>query len=228
MTALSRLQSNLAYRFKDPSLLRLALTHRSADRIHNQRLEFLGDAALGFVIAERLYQAYPDAPEGLLSQYRAALVNRETLATLARELSLGDHLSLGQGERKSGGRERDSILCDALEAVFGAVYLDGGMQACADCILHLLTERLNVLGFDAQHKDAKTALQELMQSRNLTLPSYRVVEISGEEHEQLFTVDCSVSLLRHATRGSGRSRRLAEQEAAQLALDQLCQSLHGQ
>jgi ribonuclease III len=225
---LSRLQSSLAYEFKDPSLLRLALTHRSADKTHNQRLEFLGDAALGFVVAERLYQINADAPEGLLSQFRASLVNRETLAALARGVHLGDYLNLGQGELKSGGRERDSILCDALEAIFGAVYLDGGMKACAHCILHLLSERLDGLGFDEKHKDAKTSLQELMQSRNLALPRYTVIGVSGEEHEQMFTVDCTISLLENATRGIGRSRRIAEQEAAQLALDQLDQTTRKQ
>jgi ribonuclease III len=219
--SLSTIQTRLGYQFKDISLLSLALTHRSASEKHNQRLEFLGDAVLGFVVAQYLYEKFVDAPEGSLSQARAALVNRETLASVARELSVGSHLSLGAGERKSGGRERDSILCDALEAILGAVYLDGGQKACQQCILDLLAERLGDLSDVTNIRDAKTRLQEMMQGRGLALPSYQVAEITGEEHQQVFSVACCVALLKSPTYGTGRSRRLAEQHAAQQALTML-------
>lgn len=219
--SLSTIQTRLGYQFQDISLLSLALTHRSASEKHNQRLEFLGDAVLGFVVAQYLYEKFVDAPEGSLSQARAALVNRETLASVARELSVGSHLSLGAGERKSGGRERDSILCDAVEAILGAVYLDGGQKACQQCILELLAERLGALNDVTNIRDAKTRLQEMMQGRGLALPSYQVVEITGEEHQQLFSIACYVALLTSPTYGTGRSRRLAEQHAAQQALTML-------
>lgn len=219
--SLSTIQTRLGYQFQDISLLSLALTHRSASEKHNQRLEFLGDAVLGFVVAQYLYEKFVDAPEGSLSQARAALVNRETLASVARELSVGSHLSLGAGERKSGGRERDSILCDAVEAILGAVYLDGGQKACQQCILELLAERLGALNDVTNIRDAKTRLQEMMQGRGLALPSYQVVEITGEEHQQLFSIACYVALLTLPTYGTGRSRRLAEQHAAQQALTML-------
>ncbi|OFE11967.1 ribonuclease III [Pseudohongiella acticola] len=216
--ALSELQAKLGYRFDDISLLMLAMTHRSAEKHHNQRLEFLGDAVLGFIVAEALYQLYPDAPEGDLSQLRAALVNRETLSTLARSLSLGELLVLGQGERKSGGHERDSILCDALEAMLGAIYLDGGTDACRGCILKLLKSRLQHDPTDGASKDPKTRLQELLQAAALPVPDYQVVAVRGEEHDQEFDVSCSIALLTKKTRGTGRSRRLAEQQAAKQAL----------
>jgi ribonuclease-3 len=216
--ALSVLQSRLDYHFRNDGLLALALTHRSAEKNHNQRLEFLGDAVLGFIVAEELYQRYPDAPEGDLSQLRAALVNRETLSGLARDLELGELLVLGQGERKSGGHRRDSILCDAMEALLGAVYLDGGAEACRGCILRLLHERLAQDPADGSSKDPKTRLQELMQAGAHALPDYQVVAIRGEEHEQEFEVSCSIAPLAHSTSGTGRTRRLAEQQAARQAL----------
>jgi len=219
--SLLTLQNRLGYQFQDITLLSLALTHRSASQQHNQRLEFLGDAVLGFVIAQYLYEKFDDAPEGSLSQARAALVNRETLASVARELSLGSHLTLGAGERKGGGKERDSILCDALEAILGAVYLDGGQKACQQCILDLLAERLVELSDVTNIRDAKTRLQEIMQGRGLALPSYQVAGITGEEHQQVFNVACYVALLKSPTYGTGRSRRLAEQHAAQQALSML-------
>lgn len=199
-------------------MLTLALTHRSAEKNHNQRLEFLGDAILGFIVAEALYQLYPDAPEGDLSQLRAALVNRETLAGLARELRLGDLLVLGQGERKSGGHQRDSILCDALEALLGAIYLDGGAEACRECTLRLLHDRMQHNPAEGASKDAKTRLQELMQAGGHALPDYQVVAIRGEEHDQEFEVSCTIALLAQSSRGVGRTRRLAEQQAASQAL----------
>lgn len=216
--ALADLQAKLAYTFQNNELLTLALTHRSAEKQHNQRLEFLGDAVLGFVVAESLYQLYPDAPEGDLSQLRAALVNRETLSELARRLGLGDLLVLGQGERKSGGQQRDSILCDAMEALLGAVYLDGGADACRGCILMLLHDRMQHDPADGASKDPKTRLQELLQAGAHALPDYQVVAIRGEEHDQEFEVSCSIALLDQKASGSGRSRRLAEQQAAKQAL----------
>lgn len=219
--ALSDLQARLGYCFSDIDLLTLALTHRSAEKYHNQRLEFLGDAALGFIVAEALYHLYPNSPEGDLSQLRATLVNRDTLSELARDLALGERLVLGQGERKSGGDRRDSILCDAMEAVFGAVYLDGGADACRGCILRLLENRMQHNPADGASKDPKTLLQEMLQSKALALPDYQVVAVRGEEHDQEFEVSCSIALLDHKTSGSGRSRRLAEQQAARQALDLL-------
>lgn len=219
--ALQALQIRLGYHFQDLSLLVLALTHRSAGKHHNQRLEFLGDAILGFVVADALYQRHPDAPEGELSQQRAALVNRDTLASLARQLAIGELVVLGLGERKSGGRQRDSILCDAMEAIFGAIYLDGGSSACRECILSLLDDRIADEGLDGDTKDPKTRLQEMMQARGLTLPVYTVVAIDGEEHNQEFDVECRIPLSNRISRGRGRSRRVAEQNAARAALKRL-------
>ncbi|MBC53958.1 MAG: ribonuclease III [Gammaproteobacteria bacterium] len=216
--ALSTLQTRLGYSFRSDELLTLALTHRSAEKNHNQRLEFLGDAVLGFVVAEALYHRYPDAPEGDLSQLRAVLVNRETLAGLARELSLGELLVLGQGERKSGGHHRDSILCDAMEALLGAIYLDGGADACRECILRLLHDRMQHDPAQGASKDSKTRLQELLQAGGHALPDYQVVAVRGEEHDQEFEVSCSIALLDQSSRGAGRTRRLAEQQAASQAL----------
>lgn len=228
MTALSNsqltsFQHALVYHFTDTALLTLALTHRSASKVHNQRLEFLGDAALGLAMADLLYQLYPDAPEGELSQLRASLVNRSTLADIARKLELGALLTLGLGEQKSGGRQRDSILSDALEAVLGAIYLEGGIAACRQTIQHIFADRFNhgaeVSGIDA--KDAKTRLQEIMQAHAADLPVYEVLDIKGDEHDQLFFVRCRIALSTSSFKGSGRSRREAEQQAALAALTEL-------
>lgn len=217
---LRRLQASLRYTFADEDLLVLALTHRSAATPHNQRLEFLGDAALGLVSAQLLYLAWPQATEGELSQFRSRLVNQQTLAAMARELSLGEALLLGLGERKSGGRQRDSILCDAIEAVIGAIFLDGGFSACHDVVAGLLQSRLSKLA-PLNAKDAKTRLQEIAQARAVSLPQYSVVSIEGEEHDQIFHVTCQIDLLSSPTNGSGRTRKLAEQQAASAALKQL-------
>lgn len=215
-TELATFQRKLGYNFHNPAMLRLALTHRSAARDHNQRLEFLGDAVLGLLVADALYSELPAASEGELSQRRAKVVNREALAAFARSLSLGDLMILGQGERKSGGRQRDSILSDTVEAVLGAVYLDGGLEACRAIVSRLLTA---VAQTDAEPtKDAKTRLQEWMQSAAQPLPQYQVLDVQGEEHNQVFFVSCHVSLLQRETHGEGRSRKLAEQDAAAKAL----------
>jgi ribonuclease III len=215
-----QLESTLAYHFEDAALLGLALTHRSVGAEHNQRLEFLGDASLGMIMADLLYQRWPQSPEGSLSQLRASLVNQQTLAALAREISLGDYLVLGLGERKSGGRQRDSILADAMEAIIGAVFLDGGFDRCRQCVAHLFASRLEQTA-PADSKDAKTRLQELMQARGLPLPDYTVDNIDGAEHQQQFQVSCQLALLGQSVRGCGRSRKLAEQQAAERALQKL-------
>ncbi|MDP3517355.1 MAG: ribonuclease III [Pseudohongiella sp.] len=218
--ALEILQTALDYTFKNKELLTLALTHRSAARNHNQRLEFLGDAALGLIMAEILFQRFPESPEGELSQVRASLVNRSSLAAIARQLNLGTIIVLGLGEQKSGGQARDSILCDALEAILGALFLDGGIDACRACIYKLFASQL-APGCEQQlinSKDAKTRLQEIMQGRALSLPLYEVTDIRGDEHQQEFVVSCFIPLLKRAVTGQGRSRREAEQQAAQQAL----------
>lgn len=212
----------LAYGFRDASLLDSALTHRSAGGANNERLEYLGDAVLGLVIAEDLYRRYPQASEGELSRLRASLVRKQTLAELARDLNLGEFLRLGAGELKSGGFRRDSILADALEAIFGAVYLDGGFAACASLIQTLYAGRLDVLPAEPLAiKDPKTQLQEYLQGRHLDLPEYAVVSVRGDAHDQIFEVECQVTALARTARAQGSSRRRAEQQAAQQMLEQL-------
>jgi len=210
----------LGYRFNNPRHLEEALTHRSvAGRQHNERLEFLGDAILNFVIAAELFERYPQASEGELSRLRANLVKGDTLAELARSIALGDYLRLGSGELKSGGFRRSSILADALEAMFGAIYRDSDLETCRQLILRLYREPLGQLPSGNALKDPKTRLQEYLQARQRALPVYNVLEISGEAHAQRFTVECAVDALRTVAVGS--SRRKAEQEAAQRALELL-------
>ncbi|MFN2308763.1 MAG: ribonuclease III [Gammaproteobacteria bacterium] len=212
----------LDYRFQDPALLASALTHRSAGGANNERLEFLGDALLGLVIAEVLYRRYPEASEGELSRLRASLVRKQTLAELARDLDLGDYLHLGPGELKTGGHSRDSILADALEALFGAAYLDSGFDAGGAMIRALYAERLAQLPAKAVAvKDPKTRLQEHLQGQRLERPEYAVVQISGDDHAQVFEVECRVPGHARSVRGQGSSRRYAEQEAAQRMLEAL-------
>lgn len=208
----------LGYRFNKARLLDQALTHRSASRKHNERLEFLGDAVLNFLVAEGLYQRMPDAHEGELTRWRANLVRRQTLATLARELDLGQYLRLGSGEIKTRGAERDSILADALEAVIGAIYLDGGLEACRATVLRLFSSHLFPAPGEESVKDAKTRLQEAVQSQNLPLPRYAVLRVEGAAHQQRFTVVCEVCGVVEAVQGRGSSRRRAEQDAARKAL----------
>jgi len=211
----------LGYRFSDHGLCERALTHRSLGRDNNERLEFLGDAILGFVIADSLFQRFPEASEGLLSRLRSSLVKREALAELARDLGLSDHLLLGPGELRSGGHSRDSILADALEALFGAIHLDAGYQGARQVILTLYHERLQGLDPATQQKDPKTRLQELLQARQLALPTYEVVAITGTPHAQSFEVRCRVAELGWERTGQGSSRRRAEQAAAQQLLEVL-------
>lgn len=218
---LDKLQQTLAYQFNDSALLNQALTHRSKGATNNERLEFLGDAILGFIAADLLYAQFQQSPEGHLSRFRASLVKKETLAALAREFSLGDYLRLGSGELKSGGFRRDSILADGMEAIFGAMYLDGGMVPVRTLIERCLSSRLKNLSAEADLKDPKTRLQEYLQARRLDLPEYTVTETQGDAHEQEFMVECSVTGLAQPVSGVGSSRRKAEQTAAQQALDHL-------
>ena len=218
-SSVARLSAVLGYVFQRPELLEDALTHRSASPRNNERLEFLGDALLNLVIAECLFQRYPQASEGELSRLRATLVKGEALAVLARRLKLGESLRLGQGELKSGGPQRESILADALEAIFGAVYLDGGLAACRTLILHLYRDDLDRLAGAGELKDPKTRLQEYLQARQQPLPAYNVLEIRGEPHAQSFTVECAVADCRALAVGS--NRRKAEQDAARQILEQL-------
>lgn len=221
MSDLSTLLQQLNYQFADPQLLQVALTHRSAGGENNERLEFLGDAALNLIISEDLYRRFPDIREGELSRIRAALVNGKALAVLARELSVGEHLQLGAGERSSGGHRRESILADAFEAILGAIYRDGGFEACRQVVLAQYQSRLDALDPKASHKDAKTRLQEFLQARKQPLPDYQVQDAQGQQHAQTFVVACRVAMLDKAVLAEGRSRRKAEQAAAQHALDLL-------
>jgi ribonuclease-3 len=218
---IEHLIQRLGYQFTQLELLDQALTHRSAGHTNNERLEFLGDALLGFIIAETLFFQHPSADEGQLSRLRAGLVKKESLAAVARALSLGDHLHLGAGELRSGGHTRDSILADAMEAVFAAVYLDGGLEAMRQFILRLYDTQLQDIASGQIVKDPKTRLQELLQARGAALPEYGIVEVGGTPHEQSFRVFCRVSEYDIMTEGDGSSRRRAEQQAAELMLKHL-------
>ncbi len=221
MTEASRICARLGYEFADPGLLERSLTHRSAGSTNNERLEFLGDALLGFVIAEELYRRWPDLDEGELSRLRANLVNRDSLAALAQGLGLGEHLKLGPGEMKSGGHRRKSILADALEALIGSVYVDGGVEAGIAFVKALFRARLETLPPVEQLKDPKTRLQEFLQGRGLALPEYALVEVTGKAHDQRFEIRCQVDALGVAISATGTSRRKAEQAAAKSVLEQL-------
>lgn len=212
--------TKLSYRFRDPALAELALTHRSVGKPNNERMEFLGDALLGVMVAELLYDAHPNASEGELSRLRAQLVNGQALAVIARELELGDGLKLGPGELKSGGFRRDSILADAFEALLAAVYLDGGFEACREVVRSLFKDR--VAAIPRSSKDAKTRLQEWLQGRGLPLPLYELKDAHGEDHAKTFDVFCAITEPKaiHAE-GHGGSRRAAEQDAAETVLRQL-------
>jgi ribonuclease-3 len=211
----------LGYRFRDPALLEAALTHRSASRTNYERLEFLGDSVLNFVVALLAFRGFPEAPEGDLSRYRASLVSSPSLAAMASSLNLGEQLRLGSGELKSGGFRRDSILADSLEAVLGAIYLDGGLDAANDVVTRLLGGRLRELPAAETLKDPKTRLQEILQSRGLPLPRYTLEEVGGEPHEQWFVASCESGSLGLRATGRGSSRRRAEQVAAQRVLEAL-------
>jgi ribonuclease-3 len=209
-----RLQQALGYTFDRSDLLVQALTHRSYGAVNNERLEFLGDSVLNCSVARALYDAFPDLPEGSLSRLRANLVRQETLAEVAATLKLGDTLRLGEGELKSGGFRRPSILADALESLFGAIFLDAGFDEAQRVVLRLFDPLVAKIDPKASGKDAKTQLQEILQSRRLPLPDYRLIDTQGEAHDQSFVVECVLAKPPLCTRGTGKSRRAAEQAAA--------------
>ena len=211
------LRDRLGYAFRRPELLAQALTHRSYGAAHNERLEFIGDAVLNCAIAAALYERFPQLSEGELSRIRANLVNRETLARLSLALHLGRALKLGEGEQRSGGAARPSILADALEALFGAVFLDGGYDAARSVIVDVYAADLDQIDPAALGKDPKTRLQEWLQARRVALPDYTVTAVAGEAHAQTFTVECRIPAMGIAVAGSCASRRAAEQEAASRA-----------
>lgn len=218
---LEQLQKRIGYHFSDQDHLRLALTHRSYGGRNNERLEFLGDSILNMMIARHLFHAFPGAREGQLSRLRARLVRGATLAEIAFEFELGDCLRLGSGELKSGGFRRESILADAVEAMIGAIYLDGGLEVARERLLAWFGKRLSDLSLQDTQKDPKTRLQEFLQSRGESLPQYDVADVRGEAHQQTFYVTCTVPVLEEVTRGTGGSRRMAEQESASAALEAL-------
>lgn len=219
---LTLLAQSIGYQFADGNLLAHALTHCSAGGTHNERMEFLGDALLGYIIAESLYHRFPEANEGELTRLRSTLVRRDTLAWISRGLELGSYLTLGCGEIKTEGYRRDSILADTLEAVIAAVYLDGGLVACRELILRLIDPFL--ADFYAPErmeriKDSKSRLQEYLQARRLPLPVYTVLSVTGIEHDQIFLVECRLQTLPNPCQGTGSTRRRAEQDAARQALE---------
>ena len=211
----------IGYAFNHPKLLSQALTHRSHSLPHNERLEFLGDSVLNCAVAGLIFRQFPGLTEGDLSRVRANLVNQQALAELAQTLELGGLIRFGEGELKSGGDRRPSILADALEAVLGAIYLDGGFAEAEKVVVSLFTPLLHGLDSQALGKDPKTLLQEYLQSRKLALPQYSVIATTGEAHQQQFQVECVVPKLSIRTAGAGASRRSAEQEAAKQAYEQL-------
>ncbi|MCX7189365.1 MAG: ribonuclease III [Methylotenera sp.] len=215
------LTKRLTYKFVETNLLTQALTHRSYSAQNNERLEYLGDGALNFIIANQLYQRFPALDEGDLSRLRAQLVKEATISEIALSLDLGDALKLGEGELKSAGWRRPSILADALEAIIGAVYLDGGFAAAEALVLHLYADKLNTIDPKVIDKDPKSLLQELLQGKKVAVPEYAVVHTGGEAHAQVFIVECFIQKMDIRTVGEGTSRRIAEQKAAQLALLEL-------
>ena len=219
-----QLEQALGHTFSDSSLLQTALTHRSHSSPHNERLEFLGDSILNGVIARQLFDRFPDVPEGDLSRLRANLVRQDSLHQLALFLSLGKFLRLGEGELKSGGAQRPSILADALEALFGAIWLDAGFDIASAVIGRLYRDMLGAIVPGRPMKDAKTRLQEYLQGRRLPLPKYSLTATEGEAHAQQFKIACEIDTLKLRTEGSGGSRRAAEQMAAECALERLHQS----
>jgi len=216
-----QLCKKIGHVFAQPQLLQRALTHRSHSAAHNERLEFLGDSVVNCVVAKYLHNSYADLPEGDLSRLRSNLVNQQTLYTLAQQLQLGELLLLGEGERKSDGAQRPSILADALEALVGALLLDGGFEVAEKAVLSLYIPFIREADVATLGKDAKTLLQEYLQGRKLALPKYNVIATEGEAHAQIFQVECVIAQLKLSTRGAGSSRRLAEQIAAEAAYRQL-------
>ena len=225
MQKLSALIRKLDYQFNDNALFELALTHRSRGAKNYERLEFLGDSILGFVVADWLYNEFPDLSEGKLSRMRSSLVRKETLADVARSFQLSDYLILGEGEMKSGGFNRDSILSDTVESLIGAIYLDSDFGHARQFILSKFESQFASISAKSNFKDSKSQLQEFMQKKGLELPVYEIVSSSGEQHEQEFSVECRLPELNVVAEASALSRRLAEQKSAALVLEQLLSSL---
>ena len=221
MQELDSLSKRLNHSFHDPSLLETALTHRSANRNHYERMEFLGDAVLNLVISDTLYRQFPEAAEGQLSRLRASLVKGENLSKHAKQLELGEYLRLGSGELKSGGFRRKSILADVFESIIGAIYLDAGLDDARRFILEVFKQQLAAVDLSKNLKDPKTQLQELLQAKGCELPMYEIQSTSGKAHNQTFQVSCEISLLPAPVIGTGSSRRQAEQAAAKQILDML-------
>lgn len=221
---LAALQTRLGYQFQNDALLGQALTHRSYSVDNYERLEFLGDGVLNCAVGLMLYERFPRLKEGPLSRLRANLVNQQPLYEIAQELQLGRHLRLGEGELKSGGAERPSILADALESILGAALLDGGFEVVRAIVARLFGPRIQALDPASHGKDAKTLLQEWLQSRRHGLPAYQLISASGQAHAQTFLVECHIAALGVITQGSGSSRKAAEQEAAQAAYARLVRS----
>lgn len=217
----NQLCERLGYQFNDIDNLKLALTHRSASSQHNERLEFLGDAVLGMIVAKILFDRFPSVSEGKLTRMRSSLVKGETLAEIAKQFDYSEVLQLGAGELKSGGFANESILADAFEAMLGAIYLESGLETCAKLIGNWFATRLDNLDPDFHPKDSKTQLQEFLQGKQQPLPEYDVVDIQGKAHAQTFHVTCTVNGLDIPVKATGRSRRKAEQEAARLTLAEL-------
>lgn len=218
---IERLQRQLGYTFTSRDLLQHALTHRSAGKVHNERLEFLGDSILSFVIADALYHRFPHEAEGDLSQMRASLVCGQMLAEIGKEFDLGDCLILGQGELKSGGFHRESIISDAVEAIIGAIFLDSNIETIRQLLLSWYQDKLDKIKPGIKQKDAKTRLQEYLQGSHKERPTYLTVEVQGSDHEQLFVVQCYIDGDENEYIGQGASRRKAEQAAAEVAINQL-------
>jgi ribonuclease-3 len=212
------------YTFNDPSFMIMALTHRSFSSQHNERLEFLGDSVLSFLIANELYKRFPRIDEGDLSRLRAQLVKESSLSTIATSMGLGDFIRLGEGELKSAGWRRPSILADTFESIIGAIYLDGGIESTHEFVLRFFETQLNEIDPKLIQKDPKTLLQELLQSKKSDLPIYTVVSIEGEAHSQTFTIECHIKKSNIKTQGVGNSRRIAEQEAASKAYQLMLES----
>jgi len=211
----------LGYQFKEIQLLKTALTHRSSQNENNERMEFLGDSIVNFIVAEALYLRFPHSQEGALSRWRASLINRDTLADLARTFDLGRYMHLGAGELKSGGSGRQSILSCAMEALIGGIYMDGGFEPVRTCILQWYEPFLNNLMSAASHKDPKTVLQEYLQKQHQPLPVYQVESVEGEAHQQIFVVSCQIEGRPDKAIGRGTSRRRGEQDAAEQMLGKL-------
>lgn len=218
---LQQFQARIGYQFSDSRLLKRALTHRSFGSPNNERLEFLGDSILGAIIGHYLFDTYPKAAEGQLTRLRSSLVRGDTLAEVARELDIGDHLIMGEGELKSGGRDRDSLLADAVESIIGAVYLEAGFEACQEFVLRCYQSRLAAIAIDKPLKDPKTELQEMLQAMGKALPEYAIIDTEGKAHNQLITISCVVPGISEPFVAKAKNRKQAEKLAAANAIVRL-------